>query len=123
MTMRTLALGAIAAALFALPAAAHHSFAMFDSTKTVELQGTVKEFLMVNPHSWLNVMVTDAKGQAKEWAIEMRAPAGLTRAGWTPKTVAPGDKVTIVAHPLKDGTEGGQFLHIILPSGKKLTER
>jgi hypothetical protein len=121
--MKTLALAAVAVASFALPAAAHHSFAMFDATKTVELKGTVKEFLMVNPHSWINVMVTDAKGQSKEWAIEMRAPAGLMRSGWTAKTVVPGDKVTIVAHPLKDGTEGGQFLHVILPDGKKLTER
>ena len=123
MKMRGLIPTAAACALFSLPALAHHSFAMFDSEKTIERQGTVKEFQMINPHAWLQVMVTDAQGQTKEWSFEMRAPAGLARVGWTPKTVVPGDKVTVTAHPLKDGTEGGQFIHVILPNGQKMTER
>ena len=123
MKLSHLSLAGLAAVLFAVPAAAHHSFAMFDQGKTIEVQGTVKEFQMINPHSWLQVMVTDPQGQTKEWSFEMRAPAGLARAGWNPKTVAPGDKVTVTAHPLRDGTEGGQFLHVVLPSGQKLTER
>jgi hypothetical protein len=59
--LKVVSLSAIAVAAFAVPAVAHHSFAMFDAQKTVTLQGTVKEFEWVNPHSWLRVMVNDEK--------------------------------------------------------------
>jgi hypothetical protein len=66
------------------PAFAHHSFAMFDNEKTVTLEGTVKEFQWTNPHSWVQLMVTDpATGKAVEWSIEAGSPNGLERQGWT----------------------------------------
>lgn len=120
MTCRSLGLAGIAAALYAIPALAHHSFAMFDATKTFEVQGTVKEFLWVNPHSWLQVVTRDAQGKVTEWSFEMAGPGGLSRDGWTSQTVAPGDKVTVTAHPIRDGSPSGQFLAIVLPNGKKL---
>jgi hypothetical protein len=52
-----------------------------------------------------------------EWSLEMGAPGGLARSGWRPKTVVPGDKVTVTFHPLKDGTAGGQLLTVLLPNG------
>ena len=120
MRVPSLSLAAVAAALFAAPALAHHSFAMFDADKTVELVGTVKEFQWTNPHSWLQVMVTDAKGETKEWSLEMGSPGGLARNGWRPKTVVSGDKVTVSIHPLKDGSAGGQLLKVKLPDGREL---
>jgi hypothetical protein len=120
MNFKILSLAGVAAALFVAPALAHHSFAMFDADKTVEMQGTVKEFQWTNPHSWLQVMVKDASGQEKEWSLEMGSPGGLARSGWRPKTVVPGDKVTVTAHPLKDGSPGGQLLTVVLPNGTKM---
>ncbi len=122
--MRTkyVAAAGLMAALFGGPALAHHSFAMFDADKTVDLTGTVKEFQWTNPHSWLQVMVTDEKGQTAEWSLEMGAPGGLARTGWRPKTVVPGDKVTVSIHPLKDGSTGGQLLTVVLPNGTKMGE-
>jgi len=122
--MRTkyVAAAGLMAALFGGPALAHHSFAMFDADKTVDLTGTVKEFQWTNPHSWLQVMVTDEKGQTAEWSLEMGAPGGLARTGWRPKTVVPGDKVTVSIHPLKDGSAGGQLLTVVLPNGTKMGE-
>ena len=120
MQFKILSLAGVAAALFVGPALAHHSFAMFDADKTVELSGTVKEFQWTNPHSWLQVMVRDAAGAEKEWSLEMGSPGGLARSGWRPKTVVPGDKVTITAHPLKDGSPGGQLLTVVLPNGTKM---
>ena len=117
---KTLSLAAVAVAMIAGPALAHHSFAMFDADKTVELSGTVKELQWTNPHSWLQVMVADQAGQAKEWSFEMGSPGGLARQGWRPKTVVEGDKVTVRVHPLKDGTNGGQLLSVVLPNGQKL---
>jgi translation initiation factor IF-1 len=113
---------AIAAALFAVPAFAHHSHSMFDDTQKIVMEGTVKEFQWTNPHSWLQVMVTDEKGRTAEWSLEMGAPGGLARTGWRPKTVVPGDKVTVSIHPLKDGSAGGQLLTVVLPNGTKMGE-
>ena len=120
MTLKTLVLAGLAAAALTAPAWAHHSFAMFDADKTVELSGTVKDFQWTNPHSWLDIEVMDEAGKPVQWALEMGAPGGLAHQGWKPKTVVPGDKVTVRIHPLKSGMNGGQFLAITLPSGQKL---
>jgi hypothetical protein len=122
MTSKAITLAGVAVLLFAAPVSAHHSFAMFDASKTVELQGAVKEFQWTNPHSWLQVNVTNAQGATIEWSFEMGAPGGLARSGWRPKTVVPGDKVTVKFHPLRDGTPGGQLLSVVLPDGKVMGE-
>ena len=120
MTYKALALAAIGTAVLAAPAFAHHSFAMFDATKTVTLKGTVKEFEWTNPHSWLRVMVTDDAGTPRQWALEMGSPGQQSRVGWKPDSVKPGDQVTVQMHPLKDGSRGGQFLSVELPNGEHL---
>jgi hypothetical protein len=120
MKMKAFLLAGLAAAAFGAPALAHHSFAMFDADKTMEISGTVKDFQWTNPHSWLDVDVVDQAGKPNTWALEMGAPGGLAHQGWKPKTVVPGDKVTVRIHPLKSGMNGGQFLAITLPSGQKL---
>jgi len=120
MKFRIFVLAAIALAVCAIPAVAHHSFAMFDATKTMTLQGTVKEFHWTNPHSWIFVTVAGAEGPPTEWAIELGSPSGLVRQGWVPKTLTPGMNVKVVIRPLKDGKPGGQFLTITLPDGTQL---
>ena len=117
MKLKTTYIAAAAALLYAVPAFAHHSFAMFDAEKKVSLDGTIKEFQWTNPHSWILMNVANAQGQQEQWAIEMGAPGGLARQGWVPKTLTPGMKVTAVIHPLKDGTHGGQFMAVTLPDG------
>ena len=120
MKLRTLALGAVVVAMLATSAVAHHSYAMFDAGKSVTVEGTVKKFQWTNPHSWVYVSVADAAGASADWAIEMGAPGGLARQGWTPKTLTPGMKVKVQFHPLKDGGAGGQFVSVTLPDGKQL---
>src|SRR6516165_11990774 len=120
MNFKALGLAGIAFALSAIPAFAHHSFAMFDAEKSLTLEGTVKEFQWTNPHSWILMMVNNAQGQPEQWAIEMGGPGGLARQGWVPKTLTPGMKVQTVIHPLRDGTNGGQFMAITLPDGTKM---
>ena len=119
MKSKALALAA-AVALYAVPAPAHHSFAMFDGTKRMTLQGTVKDFQWTFPHCWIVLMVPDATGQVEQWPIEMMPPSYLAKYGWLPKTLTPGMKVTAVIHPLKDGKHGGQYLGVTLPDGKTL---
>ena len=120
MKLAPLALAAIGTAILVGPALAHHSFAMFDSEKTLTLKGTVKEFEWTNPHSWLRLMVADDSGTPRQWALEMGSPGQQSRVGWKPDSVKPGDQVTVQIHPLKDGSRGGQFLGADLPNGQHL---
>ena len=120
MNFKALGLAGIAFTMTAMPAFAHHSFAMFDAEKKVTLEGTVKEFQWTNPHSWILMTVSNAQGQPEQWAIEMGGPSGLARQGWVPKTLTPGMKVKTVIHPLRDGTAGGQFMAITLPDGTEM---
>ena len=120
MNFKALGLAGIAFTMSAIPALAHHSFAMFDAEKKMTLDGTVKEFQWTNPHSWILLTVSDAQGKAEQWAIEMGGPSGLARQGWVPKTLTPGMKVQAVIHPLRDGTPGGQFMAVTLPDGTQL---
>jgi hypothetical protein len=98
------------AAASAHPAAAHHSFALFNAQKTVALEGTVKDFQWTNPHVWIQLIVTDASGKDVEWSIEAASASSLARQGWSRQTLKPGDHVTVVVHPLKDGTDGGSLV-------------
>jgi hypothetical protein len=106
--------------LLSQPAEAHHSFAMFDRTKKVTLSGVVKDWQWVNPHSWLQLSVTDAAGHVTEWSIEGRSPNVLARRGWTKSVIASGDAVTVVIYPLKNGDPGGAFVRLTLPGGREL---
>ena len=120
MTIRAVAIATAALPLLAVPALAHHSFAMFDSTRDVTLEGTVKNFEWTNPHMWLYVMVPQAGGQAVEYPLEMMAVQGAVRLGWKPDSVKAGDKISFEFHPLRDSHPGGQLISIVLPTGKKL---
>ena len=102
---------------------AHHSPAVFDRTKEVKLVGAVKEFRWSNPHSFIELDVRNEKGGTDTWAIEMDPPNYLVKAGWTSKTVKPGDMVTITVNPLRTPEPVGKFVSITLPGGKVLTEK
>jgi hypothetical protein len=91
-------------------ALAHHSAAMFDFSKTVTVQGTVKEFQYTNPHSWLQVVVVAPDGKTVEWGFETEGPSTLLRVGIKAKTFLPGDKVTVVANPMRDGRPAGSWI-------------
>ena len=108
---------AIAVALTASPALAHHSFAMFDLSKTITVEGTVKDFRWTNPHVFIQLLVENDSGSEQEWSIEMTSPEHLARAGWRPGTLKPGDEVTLDIHPMRDGIKGGQYLSGTGPGG------
>src|SRR5215470_11332555 len=99
MKFRTLGFAGIAVAMTAIPAIAHHSFAMFDAEKTKTLEGTVKEFQWTNPHSWILMMVNNDKGESYERSIDMCGSAGLSRQGWGPKAMAARLKIKSRTHP------------------------
>jgi hypothetical protein len=106
--------------LLTVPAAAHHSGAMFDDKKSVTLSGTVKEFQWTNPHCWIQVLVPAAKGEPVEWSVEMGAPFEVVRTGLRPGTIKAGDKITVVVQPMRDGSRAGLFVSASGPDGKPL---
>jgi Family of unknown function (DUF6152) len=100
----------LAALTVALPVAAHHSFAMFDFSKTMTVKGTVTEFRWTNPHVALLVQLDPQAGASPEvWSMELTSPGNLTRGGWTRHSFKPGDRVELVFNPLRDGRHGGAF--------------
>jgi hypothetical protein len=111
------ALIVIAATLTATSALAHHSFAMFDQSKVVTVNGTVKDFRWTNPHVFIQLLVKTEGGSEVEWSIEMTSPEHLARVGWRPGTLKAGDQVSLAIHPMRDGTAGGQYVSGTGPDG------
>ncbi len=99
---------------------AHHSFAMFDATQTLTAQGTVKELQWGNPHTWLEILVRSGAGTESPLSLELNGLSGLRRNGWKPGTVKTGDKVTVVYHPMRDGTPAGQLVELVAEDGQTL---
>ncbi len=113
-------IGGAVLVLFSTPAFVHHSGAMFDLTKRVTVTGTIIDFHWTNPHTSFKVDVANKDGTTSVWAVEMNSPNNLVRVGWKRTTLKPGDKVTVTVRPLRDGTPGGQYVSIVLPSGQVL---
>jgi hypothetical protein len=120
MTIRSLSLAAL---MFSIDAAqAHHSFAMFDTTKKESVQGTVLKYEWTNPHAWIWVN-SNVNGKETPYAFELASLAMLRRQGWTRDDLHQGDKVEVTYRPFKDGQNGGQTLTVKLASGKVLGDR
>ncbi len=111
--LAVLALGGVAAA-----AGAHHSFAMFNMTKDVTVQGVVTDFKWTNPHAWMHVEVGSTG-----YALEMTSPNNLVHSGWRRSAFKAGDKVTVTYHPPVNGKPGGALVRAVLPDGKILENR
>ena len=103
-------------------AQAHHSQVMFDMSKCVTMTGTVHSFQFQFPHSWLWVVVPNAKGGMDTWGLESSAPAQMTEIEkrWKRDIVKKGDKVTVKVSPMKDGRTGGALATLTLPDGTTL---
>ena len=102
------------------PAFAHHSFAMFDHTRTVTIKGKVTVFQWTNPHGYLEVDAPGPDGVVKHYTIELTSVNMLQRAGWRSNMIKAGDEVKAVISPLLSGQPGGLLLDVVLPNGRKL---
>jgi len=107
---RTLPGGLAVAAVLAAGAslAAHHTASVFyDESQSVDVTGTVSRFVFRNPHSFLYLDVTDARGQKVEYQVEMVAASNLVRRGWNETTLKAGDTIKVVGAPSRNpGTHG-----------------
>jgi hypothetical protein len=127
--MKTAIVTALLACIgFVATAAAHHSYAMFDSTRKVTVKGSVSDWQWTNPHSQLYVMVNDLDGKPLAppavWRFEGESPEVLRREfNLRRDRIKIGDKVTVTAQPLRDGSKGGHLMTITLPDGSLLTRQ
>lgn len=105
------------------PALAHHSFAMFDMNKNVTLTGVVEEYRWENPHSHIIVKVAPGAKDPSTvgtWDVEGASINIMGRQGWNRITYKAGDTITVVAHPMKDGSKGLSLFYAIRPDGSHL---
>jgi hypothetical protein len=109
----------LALLMVAQSAAAHHSGAMFDGHKSIALHGTVRLFQWTNPHCWIQLLVPSAAATT-EWSIEMGSTSNLYRNGWRSSTLSAGERITVVIHPVRDGTAAGQFVAATAVDGSSL---
>ena len=107
-------------AVAATPAWAHHSDSVFNRALTSRLEGVVKAFAIINPHSWLDLLVVDAQGGQHRWSLQTAGPDQLERAGWKAQAVNPGDRVKAVFHPSDDGSNRGELVTLTLADGQVL---
>jgi Family of unknown function (DUF6152) len=124
-TIRMLMLAAplaIVSALAATTLSAHHSFAMYDQTKTVTLTGVVKQFVAQANHAELHfyLVAPDRKGYSKnadgkmvEWGVEMAGAAAVAQQGITASSFGAGTVFSVKLNPLRDGSNFGSRTGVI----------
>lgn len=101
---------------------AHHGFQdWFEMSRSVTIKGTVTKFDWTNPHSYIYLDVKDSKGNVEKWSIELGAVAMLARAGWRKDTLKPGDEITAVGNPAKDGKPLMHLDKIVFSNGQELS--
>ena len=101
------------------PVYAHHSRAMFQLDNSMELQGTVTNFLWRNPHVFIVVDAVNEQGETEQWTLESHSVSGLLGNGWQQDSLSAGDRVRIVANPSTDETKNFALLdYLILDDGK-----
>jgi len=125
MTQRAIFGGAFALVMMALVASprAHHSFAMFDMNKSVTYEGRVVEYRWTNPHTHIILQVPSSAKDTTTvgtWDVEGGSTNIMTRQGWNRATYKPDDPITVVGHPMRDGSKGISLFYVVRPDGTRL---
>ena len=102
-SMVSTAAGVALIGLGSVAAMAHHSGSNYDFANLVTFEGTIRQFQWTNPHVVIWVNANHGDGQ-ELWAVQMTSPGNLRRRGWTQRSLQPGERVRVVAAPMRDGT-------------------
>ncbi len=105
--LRTVPLVVIGLLVVSLPLAAHHGTAVYDTSKTITVKGTVTEYVWANPHVYAKVDAKDDSGNTTHWILEAQNPVSQTEVGWSKNTFKPGDEVEIEVKAAKNGKAVG----------------
>jgi len=118
LTMRGSLCLAVVLLMAATAAEAHHSFAMYDHTRTLTLKGTVTKFQWTNPHAYLEIDVRDTKGAVKHYTLEGTSINMMQRIGWRSNMIRFGDSIKVVMAPVTSGEAVGLLLEVTLANGE-----
>ena len=88
------------------PVSGHHSDAGMDMESVIAFEGTVKEFVWRNLHVYV-IVETQRSGEPMDWELQMGPINVITRRGWSPDALSPGDRVAVRANPMEDGRPYG----------------
>lgn len=100
------------------PVLAHHSFAMYDNTRSITVSGVVSKWQWTNPHAYLEIDAAGENGATTRYVLEGTSINLMVRAGWRSNMIKVGDKVTAVAAPTKDGKPSGLLLSVTFANGQ-----
>jgi Family of unknown function (DUF6152) len=120
MSKRNILAFAVATGVLAMsmPLFAHHGTAVFDTSKTITLKGSITEWDWSNPHCLLQFDVKNENGQPVHWIAETQNPAEMVSLGWGKTSFKPGDEVTVTLVAAKNGRPYGRIALVQLPDGK-----
>ena len=130
--MKKMMLAAMAATIVAMfaavtsePVSAHHSHAMFDGSKEVEITGVITSLRFANPHVYMQVRATHRDGMPLDpnqtWAIEMSTIQNQTTRGLTRNVTPVGATISIKVNPLFSGGLSGNYTNVVMINGVKNT--
>jgi len=109
----------VTAIFLAQPAFAHHGGGTFDSTKTIELTGTLTRLELINPHSWIYFDATGPDGTVHAYRCEMRSATTLRRSGWKEEFFKPGQKIKVEGQPDRKDPNSCYLNTIVLQDGSR----
>lgn len=121
-TKRAVALAMIMSFACTSPSSAHHSFAMFDQSKKMVIDGTVSKFIWTNPHVFIAIEAPSKGGKAQRYAIEAASTNMLARNGWKVSSLKVADRVRVTFFPLKSGEKGGLLIQVQRANGTILKQ-
>lgn len=103
---------------------AHHGISSwFDMARSTTVKGTVTGFDWTNPHSYIYLDAKDANGVMEKWTAEMGSVGMLVRSGWRRNTLKPGDEITLIGKPAKDGKPRMILDKVVFANGQELETR
>jgi hypothetical protein len=115
------AIGSLLLLAASTAAMAHHSFAPYEPDVQVRYSGKVANFEWQNPHVYIELDVTDAAGTTKRWLIECANPGILNRVGWKWNMIKPGDEISVIVSPLRNGEPGALLKAVKLADGQQFS--
>ena len=110
----------ISLALFATPAMSHHSFAMYDQSKTITWTGVMTRFVAQANHAEMHFVPIGPDGKPIQWGVEMAGAAAVAEEGITAAGFPAGTIFSVKLNPLRDGANFGSRIGAIAkcPAGK-----
>src|SRR5262245_3994135 len=119
--LRALLLFVLLLALAAVRTSAHHAFSpVYDSKRTITVDGVVTQFRFVNPHAMMLMEVKDKAGKVVTWNVEFAGRLNLEEAGWNAQTIKPGEHVKVTGNPAWKSDQRMAFVRLLRADGTTL---